>query len=158
MNAILSIVCIIFFAIITHLFIKGYNEKRDHREHCLTVLIPEDINLEVALNMVTNKSRGYLKKRAMELGASQSYVNNTIDSKLKIFIVQKSIEENNILSKEIEDRIKKMEANRMMDSMVITNVTDTSDVTLNPIETKISDPDVKIMEMKEDFDEDYEDE
>ena len=46
----------------------------------------------------------------------------------------------------------------MMDSMGITNVTDTSDVTLNPIETKISDPDVKIMEMKEDFDEDYEDE
>ena len=94
----------------------------------------------------------------MELGASQSYVNNTIDSKLKIFIVQKSIEENNILSQEIEDRIKKMEANRMMDSMGITNLTDTSDVTLNPIETKISDPDVKIMEMKEDFDEDYEDE
>ena len=39
----------------------------------------------------------------MELGASQSYVNNTIDSKLKIFIVLKSIEENNILSQEIED-------------------------------------------------------
>lgn len=150
MNSVLSIVCIIFFAFLTHLFIKGYNEIRDHKYDCRTLLIPEDIDLDAALESITGINKNGLKKRALELGASQAFVDETSDMDLKIYIVQTSIEEKHIRTFEIEDKIKEREAARSLLRQQSTNETS---IKINKDQFPELDPNITIAELRRDYDE-----
>ena len=112
MDSVLSIVCIIFFAILTHYYINGYNTLRHHKYNCKTLYIPEDFDVETALEMVTGATNDELKKRALTLGAEQSFVDNESEIEIKKYIIQTSISDSHIMTEEIEDKIKQREKDR----------------------------------------------
>ena len=112
MDSVLSIVCIIFFAILTHYYINGYNTLRHHKYNCKTLYIPEDFDVETALEMVTGATNDELKKRALTLGATQSFVDNESEIELKKYIIQTSIDDSHIMTEDIEDKIKQLEEER----------------------------------------------
>ena len=112
MDSVLSIVCIIFFAMLTHYYIKGYNTLRHHKYNCKTLYIPEDFDVDTALETVTGATRDELKKRALTLGAEQSFVDNESDIEIKKYIIQTSISDSHIMTEEIEDKIKQREKDR----------------------------------------------
>tara|TARA_B100000700_G_C14798012_1_gene739152 strand:- start:329 stop:778 length:450 start_codon:yes stop_codon:yes gene_type:complete len=112
MDSVLSIVCIIFFALLTHYYIKGYNTLRHHKYNCKTLYIPEDFDVETALETVTGATRDELKKRALTLGAEQSFVDNESEIEIKKYIIQTSIDDSHIMTEGIEDKIKKREKDR----------------------------------------------
>ena len=112
MDSVLSIVCIIFFAVLTHYYIKGYNTLRRHKYNCKTLYIPEDFDVETALETVTGATRDELKKRALTLGAEQSFVDNESEIEIKKYIIQTSISDSHIMTEEIEDKIKQREKDR----------------------------------------------
>ena len=105
MDSVLSIVCIIFFAFLTHYYIKGYNTLRHHKYDCKTLYIPEDFDIDTALETVTGATRDELKKRALTLGATQVFVDSESDMELKKYIIQTSISDGHIMKKEIEDKL-----------------------------------------------------
>ena len=57
MDYVLSIVCIVifFFALLIHYYIKGYNTLRRHKYNCKTLYIPEDFDIDTALETITGK-------------------------------------------------------------------------------------------------------
>lgn len=112
MDSVLSIVCIIFFSILTHYYIKGYNTLRHHKYNCKTLYIPEDFDVDTALETVTGATRDELKKRALTLGAEQSFVDNESEIEIKKYIIQTSISDSHIMTEEIEDKIKQREKDR----------------------------------------------
>ena len=112
MDSVLSIVCIIFFAVLTHYYIKGYNTLRHHKYNCKTLYIPEDFDVDTALETVTGATRDELKKRALTLGAEQSFVDNESEIEIKKYIIQTSISDSHIMTEEIEDKIKQREKDR----------------------------------------------
>ena len=112
MDSVLSIVCIIFFALLTHYYIKGYNTLRHHKYNCKTLYIPEDFDVDTALETVTGATRDELKKRALTLGAEQSFVDNESEIEIKKYIIQTSISDSHIMTEEIEDKIKQREKDR----------------------------------------------
>jgi hypothetical protein len=114
MNSILSILCIFFFAYVIHYLIKGYNQLKEHGVHCKTLYIPEDFDLEVALDTVSGLSRDKLERRALEIGINRSIVESKDDMDLKIYIVQKSIEETHIMTMDMEENIKEREKNKLI--------------------------------------------
>jgi hypothetical protein len=113
MNSVLTILCIVFLSYLTHYIIKGYNQIKEHGIHCKTIYIPEDFDLSVALDTVAGIPRIKLERRALELGIKRNVINSKNDMDLKIYIVQKSIEEKHIMTMEIEENIKKIEAGRV---------------------------------------------
>ena len=114
MNSVLSIICIVFFAYLIHYIIKGYNQMKEHGIPCKTLYIPEEFNLNVALDTVTGLSRIKLERRALELGIKRSVIKDKNDTDLKILIIQKSIEDKHIVTMEIEEKIKEREAGRVL--------------------------------------------
>ena len=54
---------LLFFAYLIHYIIKGYNQMKDHGKPCKTLYIPEDFDLNVALDTVTGLSRINLERR-----------------------------------------------------------------------------------------------
>jgi len=112
MDSVLSIVCIIFFAVLTHYYIKGYNTLRHHKYNCKTLYIPEDFDVDTALETVTGATRDELKKRALTLGAEQSFIDNESEIEIKKYIIQTSISDSHIMTEEIEDKIKQREKDR----------------------------------------------
>lgn len=112
MDSVLSIVCIIFFAFLTHYYIKGYNTLRHNKYNCKTLYIPEDFDVDTALETVTGATRDELKKRALTLGATQSFVDNESEIEIKKYIIQTSISDSHIMTEEIEDKIKQREKDR----------------------------------------------
>ena len=112
MDSVLSIVCIIFFAVLTHYYIKGYNTLRRHKYNCKTLYIPEDFDVDTALETVTGATRDELKKRALTLGAEQSFIDNESEIEIKKYIIQTSISDSHIMTEEIEDKIKQREKDR----------------------------------------------
>lgn len=109
MDSVLSIICIIFFAILIHYLIKGYNKLRHHKYDCKVIYIPEDIDIETAMDMVTNATEDELKKRALTLGASQKFVDESSREDIKLYIIQNSISEEHIMATEISKKIKEIE-------------------------------------------------
>ena len=150
MNSVLSIVCIIFFAALTNIFIKGYNEKRDHKYDCRTLLIPEDIDLDAALESITGIDTNGLKKRALELGASQAFVDKTSDIDLKIYIIQESIEEKHIPTVDIESKIKERESGRRLLRQMSS---DGRLLNINQEQVPELNPNITIAELRRDYDE-----
>ena len=114
MNSVLSIICIIFFAYLIHYIIKGYNQIKEHGIPCRTLYIPEDFDLNVALETVVGLSRIKLERRALELGIKRSVIKDKNDTDLKVLIIQKSIEDKHIVTIEIEEKIKQREAGRVL--------------------------------------------
>ena len=114
MNSVLTILCIVFLSYLTHFIIKGYNQIKEHGIHCKTIYIPEDFDLSVALDTVAGIPRIKLERRALELGIKRNVINSKNDMDLKIYIVQKSIEEKHIMTMEIEENIKQREADRVL--------------------------------------------
>lgn len=114
MNSVLSIICITFFAYLIHYIIKGYNQIKDHDISCKTLYIPEDFDLNVALDTVTGLSRIKLERRALELGIKRNFIKDKNDTDLKVLIIQKSIEDKHIMTMEIEEKIKDREAERVL--------------------------------------------
>ena len=114
MNSVLSIICIAFFAYLIHYIIKGYNQMKDHGKSCKTLYIPEDFDLNVALDTVTGLSRIKLERRALELGIRRNVIKGKNDTDLKVLIIQKSIEDKHIMTMEIEEKIKRREEGRLL--------------------------------------------
>lgn len=114
MNSVLSIICIAFFAYLIHYIIKGYNQIKDHDIPCKTLYIPEDFDLNVALDTVTGLSRIKLERRALELGIKRNVIKDKNDIDLKVLIIQKSIEDKHIMTMEIEEKIKQREKGRLL--------------------------------------------
>ena len=114
MNSVLSIICIAFFAYLIHYIIKGYNQMKDHGIHCKTLYIPEDFDLNIALDTVAGLSRIKLERRALELGIRRNVIKDKSDIDLKVLIIQKSIEDKHIMTMEIEDKIKRREEGRLL--------------------------------------------
>ena len=114
MNSVLSIICIAFFAYLIHYIIKGYNQMKEHGKSCKTLYIPEDFDLNVALDTVTGLSRIKLERRALKLGIKRDVIKDKSDIDLKVLIIQKSIEDKHIMTMEIEEKIKQREEGRLL--------------------------------------------
>ena len=114
MNSVLSIICIAFFAYLIHYIIKGYNQMKENGKSCKTLYIPEDFDLNVALDTVTGLSRIKLERRALELGIQRDTIKDKNDIDLKVLIIQKSIEDKHIMTMEIEEKIKQREESRLL--------------------------------------------
>jgi len=114
MNSVLSIICIAFFAYLIHYIIKGYNQMKEHGKSCKTIYIPEDFDLNIALDTVIGLSRIKLERRALELGIKRDIIRDKDNTELKVLIIQKSIEDKHIVTMEIEEKIKKREAERVL--------------------------------------------
>jgi len=114
MNSVLSIICVAFFAYLIHYIIKCYNQMKEHGISCKTLYIPEDFDLNVALDTVTGLSRIKLERRALELGIKRNIIKDKNDTDLKVLIIQKSIEDKHIMTMEIEEKIKEREAERVL--------------------------------------------
>ena len=114
MNSVLSIICIAFFAYLIHYIIKGYNQMKEHGKSCKTIYIPEDFDLNIALDTVIGLSRIKLERRALELGIKRDIIRDKDNTELKVLIIQKSIEDKHIVTMEIEEKIKKRETERVL--------------------------------------------
>lgn len=149
MDSVLSIVCIIFFALLTHYYIKGYNTLRHHKYNCKTLYIPEDFDVDTALKTVTGATRDELKKRALTLGASQFFVNNESEIEIKKYIIQTSISDSHIMTEDIEDKIKQREKDRSKERQL--SVGDTFKI--NKQQVPQLNPNVTIQALQQDFSE-----
>lgn len=87
---------------------------KEHGISCKTLYIPEDFDLNVALDTVTGLSRIKLERRALELGIKRNIIKDKNDTDLKVLIIQKSIEDKHIMTMEIEEKIKEREAERVL--------------------------------------------
>jgi hypothetical protein len=146
MNSVLSIICIAFFAYLIHYIIKGYNQMKDHGINCKTLYIPEDFDLNVALDTVTGLSRTKLERRALELGIKRNIIKDKSDTDLKILIIQKSIEDKHIMTMEIEEKIKEREKRRL-----ILRELDGEEVEINT-EIQQLNPNITIQALRDDLD------
>lgn len=146
MNSVLSIICIAFFAYLIHYIIKGYNQMKDHGIPCKTLYIPEDFDLNVALDTVTGLSRIKLERRALELGIKRNIIKDKSDTDLKILIIQKSIEDKHIMTMEIEEKIKEREKRRL-----ILRELDGEEVEINT-EMQQLNPNITIQALRDDLD------
>ena len=149
MDSVLSIVCIIFFALLTHYYIKGYNILRNHKYDCKTLYIPEDFDVDTALETVSGATRDELKKRALTLGASQIFVDNESEIEIKKYIIQTSISDSHIMTEEIEDKIKQREKDRSKERQL--SVGDTFNI--NKQQVPQLNPNVTIQALQQDFNE-----
>ena len=149
MDSVLSIVCIIFFALLTHYYIKGYNTLRHHKYNCKTLYIPEDFDVDTALETVSGATRDELKKRALTLGASQIFVDNESEIEIKKYIIQTSISDSHIMTEEIEDKIKQREKDRSKERQL--SVGDTFNI--NKQQVPQLNPNVTIQALQQDFNE-----
>ena len=114
MNSVLSIICIAFFAYLIHYIIKGYNQMKEHGKSCKSLYIPEDFDLNVALDTVVGLTRDKLERRALELGIKRGELKDKNDTNLKVLIIQKSISDKHIMTMEIEEKIKYREEARTL--------------------------------------------
>ena len=146
MNSVLSIICIAFFAYLIHYIIKGYNQIKDHGKSCKTLYIPEDFDLNVALDTVTGLSRIKLERRALELGIKRNVIKDKNDIDLKVLIIQKSIEDKHIMTMEIEEKIKEREKRRL-----ILRELDEEEVEINT-EIQQLNPNITIQALRDDLD------
>ena len=146
MNSILSIVCILFFAFLTHHLILGHNKLRHHKYDCRTLFIPEDFDIDTALQTVIGVSRGALEKRSLTLGATPEFVTKSSDVDLKIYIIQESISDKHILAMDIKDKIKERES--LMKKERPQSIQE--DIIINNTQQNTN---VSIRELQEDFDE-----
>ncbi len=78
---------------------------KDHGIHCKTLYIPEDFDLNIALDTVAGLSRIKLERRALELGIRRNVIKDKSDIDLKVLIIQKSIEDKHIMTMEIEEKL-----------------------------------------------------
>jgi hypothetical protein len=116
MESVLSILCIVFFAVLTYGLIQGRNLTKNHLDDCRVIYVPEEINLELAYKSIANKDLNSLKRRARELGATREFVdkfkdsvNNNLYIELKKFIIVNSISNEHILFDTVENDIKTRE-------------------------------------------------
>ena len=115
MESVLSVLCIVFFAVLTYGLIQGRNLTKNHLDDCRVIYVPEEINLELAYKSITNKDLNSLKRRARELGATREFVDKFKESvhnpyiELKKFILVNSISNEHISFDKVEDDIKKRE-------------------------------------------------
>jgi len=114
MESVLSLLCIVFFSLLTYGLIQGYNLQKHHKFNCRTIYIPEDIDLETAFDSIKYKNLDQLKKRARQLGATKDFVDSLSELELKVFIVQNSISNEHILFKELEEEIKMREDSELV--------------------------------------------
>ena len=128
MENVLSILCIVFLAILTYGLVQGSNLQHHHKHNCRTLYISENIDLETAYKSIEGKDTAGLKQRARQLGASREFVVPLSDIELKVFIIQTSISDDHILSIEIEDQIKARDAGRTLLRQIDLN----ESVELNP--------------------------
>ena len=147
MNSVLSIICIIFFAYLIHYIIKGYNQMKEHGISCKTIYIPEDYDLNVALDTVVGLSRNKLERRALELGIKRSVIKDKNDTDLKVIIIQKSIEDKHIMTMEIEEKIKEREKRRL-----ILRELSNEEVEINSDQIPQLNPNVTIDALRDDLD------
>ena len=87
---------------------------KENGKSCKTLYIPEDFDLNVALDTVTGLSRIKLERRALELGIQRDTIKDKNDIDLKVLIIQKSIEDKHIMTMEIEEKIKQREESRLL--------------------------------------------
>ena len=111
MESVLSVLCIVFFAVLTYGLIQGRNLTKNHLDDCRVIYVPEEINLELAYKSITNKDLNSLKRRARELGATREFVDKFKESvhnpyiELKKFILVNSISNEHISFDKVEDDI-----------------------------------------------------
>ena len=146
MNSVLSIICIAFFAYLIHYIIKGYNQMKEHGKSCKTLYIPEDFDLNVALDTVTGISRDKLERRALELGIKRDIIKDKNDIELKVLIIQKSIEDKHIVTMEIVEKIKEREAGRLLIEI------SERDVDINSVQIPQLNPNVTLDALRDDLD------
>jgi len=147
MNSVLSIICIIFFAYLIHYLIKGYNKYREYGVNCKTIYIPEDFDLDVALDTVVGLSRNMLERRALDLGILRDNIKDKNDTDLKILIIQKSIEDKHIMTMEIEEKIKEREKRRL----IIRELSNNEEVDINN-DIQQFNPNVTLDALRDDLD------
>lgn len=106
MDTLISIVCTIGLCVIVYYLTMGYNRTKKYRYDCKTIYIPETMDVDLAFQSVNGLSINQLKKRALQLGATEEFINNTNDKiKLKLFIIQNSVGEDHIVTTQDKNRL-----------------------------------------------------
>ena len=135
--------------------IMGYHKTRHHTYNCKTLYIPEDFDLDTALDTVAGATTQELTKRALALGATQSFLDSISDMDLKVYIIQKSIEEKHIATMEIEDKITEREASRAFTRHMSSGRAGSDAGHIQNSQEPEFNPHVMIDELRADFDENY---
>ena len=148
MNSVLSIICIVFFAYLIHYIIKGYNQMKEHGISCKSIYIPEDFDLNVALETVAGLSRIKLERRALELGIKRGIIKDKNDTDLKVLIIQTSIEDKHIVTMEIKEKIKHREEGRTL----LREMSDGGGFRINNDQLPQLNPNVTIDALRDDLD------
>ena len=148
MNSVLSIICIVFFAYLIHYIIKGYNQMKEHGIPCKSIYIPEDFDLNVALETVAGLSRIKLERRALELGIKRGIIKDKNDTDLKVLIIQTSIEDKHIVTMEIKEKIKHREEGRTL----LREMSDGGGFRINNDQLPQLNPNVTIDALRDDLD------
>ena len=146
MNSILSILCITFFSLLTYAVVSGYNLQKKHKYDCKTIIIPEDMDIDTALESVRGLTMDQLKKRAHKLGATTQFLDSSDDITLKMFIIQNSVSDDNIVTNDIEGDLMELEIDRNLLGEYPERV-----VELEPISIDIREPSLFIEALKEDL-------
>ena len=105
MDTVLCIVCITALCILVYYLTMGYSRTRQYRYDCKTLYIPETMDIDLAFQSVDGLSLNELKKRALQLGATEEFINTKDKIKLKLYIIQYSISEDHILTTQDKSRI-----------------------------------------------------
>lgn len=105
MRSILVLGCIFLLSIFVYGFIQGFNLTRHYKYDCRKIILPEDIDMNTALDSVMTNNVHYLRKRARSLGATKQDVDSMTVMELKVYIVQRSVSEEHIVTAELEEEI-----------------------------------------------------
>ena len=105
MDTVLCIVCITLLCILVYYLTWGYSRTRQYRYDCKTIYIPETMDIDLAIESVDGLSLNQLKKRALQLGATEQFIQTDDIIKLKLYIIQYSISEDHILTTQDKSRI-----------------------------------------------------
>lgn len=105
MDTVLCIVCITLLCILVYYLTWGYSRTRQYRYDCKTIYIPETMDIDLAIESVDGLSLNQLKKRALQLGATEEFIQTDDIIKLKLYIIQYSISEDHILTTQDKSRI-----------------------------------------------------
>ena len=109
MDTVLCIVCIIALCVLVYYLTMGYSRTKQYRYDCKTIYIPETMDIDLAFQSVNGLKINELKKRAIQLGATEDFINNSDKIKLKLYIIQNSISEDHILTTQDKARLETQE-------------------------------------------------
>lgn len=147
MNTILSIVCITLLVFITYIISKGIHENKNYYVSCKSLYIPEDLDVNLALENYGSMKRLELEKKARSLGATKEFIDKLTLLELKIYVIQSSITSKHIITDDLEDSINRIEENNILSGINY----EVDRVELNTIDLAEDSQNFTLQALQEDF-------